>query len=100
MSGDILLQAATKFPELVIGIVGIDNLQQPGVKLTAVEAESMNGFFAMLENNFTGTVETYTRTNLFPPSADSMAVNRVVNDFKNSDSMIAVKVLRSLSVLS
>jgi len=41
-------------------------------------------------------VEVYTKGNLFPTSADTSIVNRVVSDFKNNDSVIAINVLRSL----
>jgi hypothetical protein len=54
----------------------------------------------MLDSSFSGTVEAYTRSNLFPASADTAVVNRVVNDFKTSDSVIAIKVLRSLMDVS
>jgi len=96
MSGDILLMMDTKYPESVIGIVGVDNLKKPGVKLSEEESKQVEGFFAMLDSNFSGTVETYTKQTLFPPSADTSIVNRVVNDFKMNDPVIAAKVLRSL----
>jgi len=96
MSGDILLMMDTKYPESVIGIVGVDNLKKPGVKLSEEESKQVEDFFAMLDSNFSGTVETYTKQNLFPPSADTSIVNRVVNDFKMNDPVIAAKVLRSL----
>ena len=96
MSGDILLMMDTKYPESIIGIVGVDNLKKPGVKLSEEESKQVEGFFAMLDSNFSGTVETYTKQSLFPPSADTSIVNRVVNDFKMNDPVIAAKVLRSL----
>jgi pimeloyl-ACP methyl ester carboxylesterase len=96
MSGDILLLVDTKYPGSVIGIVGIDNLKSPGVKNTDEQTKEIEGFFAMMDSSFSGTVETYTKQNLFPPTADSVIVTRVVNDFKNNDSVIAMKVLRSL----
>jgi pimeloyl-ACP methyl ester carboxylesterase len=96
MSGDILLLMDTKYPGSVIGIVGIDNLKRPGVKLSEEEGRQIEGFFAMMDSSFSGTVEVYTKQNLFPKSADASIVNRVVNDFKMNDSVIAVKVLRSL----
>ena len=96
MSGDILLLMDTKYPESVIGIVGIDNLKKPGVKLTEEESKQTEGFFAMMDSSFSGTVEVYTKRNLFPPSADTSIVNRVVNDFKMNDPVIAIKVMRSL----
>jgi pimeloyl-ACP methyl ester carboxylesterase len=96
MSGDVLLLMDTKYPGSVIGIVGIDNLKKPGVKLSADENKSIEGFFAMMDSSFSGTVEAYTKGNLFRPSADTSIVNRVIKDFKSNDSVIAIKVLRSM----
>jgi len=96
MSGDILLLMDTKYPESVIGIVGIDNLKKPGVKFSEEESKQIEGFLAMMDSSFSGTVEVYTKGNLFPTSADTSIVNRVVSDFKNNDSVIAINVLRSL----
>ena len=44
MSGDILLLMDTKYPEDMIGIVGIDNLKKPGVKLSEEENKQIAGF--------------------------------------------------------
>jgi len=96
MSGDILLLMDTNYPESVIGIVGIDNLKRPGEKFSEEESKQVEGFFAMMDSSFSGTVEVYTKGNLFTPSADTSIVNRVIKDFKNNDSLIAIKVLRSL----
>ena len=96
MSGDILLLMDTKYPESVIGIVGIDNLKKPGVKLSDEENKGIESFFAMMDSSFSGTVEVYTKRNLFRPSADTSVVNRVIKDFKSNDPVIAIKVLRSL----
>ena len=96
MSGNILLLMDTKYPGSVIGIVGIDNLKRPGVKNTQEENKQMEGFFAMMDSSFSGTVEVYTKRNLFPPSADTSIVNRVIKDIKSNDSVIAIKILRSL----
>jgi len=100
MSGDILLLMDTKYNNPVIGLVGIDNLKKPGTKNTEQQTKEIKGFFTMMDSSFSGTVEMYTKQNLFPPTADSIAVNRVVNDFKKNDSIIAMKVLRSLVEVS
>src|SRR5688572_21411370 len=100
MSGDILLLTDTKYPESVIGIVGIDNLKSPGTKNTAEQTNEMEGFFAKMDSSFTGTVEMYTKQYLFPLSADTSVVNRVIRDFKANDSVIAIKELRSLVDIS
>ena len=57
-------------------------------------------FFAMMESDFSGTVEMYTKQNLFPPSADTSIVNGVIEQFKSNDPVIAIKVLRSLVAIS
>ena len=100
MSGDILLLMDTKYPGSVIGIVGIDNLKRPGVKNTEEENKQVEGFLGMMDSSFSGTVEMYTKQNLFPPTADTSIVNRVIKDFKSNDSVIAIKVLRSLVDIS
>lgn len=100
MSGDILLLMDTKHPESVIGIVGIDNLKKPVSRYSDEENKEIEGFFKMLDSSFSQTVELYAENNLFPPSADSLIVNRVVNDFKMNDSVIAINVLRSLMDIS
>jgi pimeloyl-ACP methyl ester carboxylesterase len=68
----------------------------PCVKLSEEESKQVEGFFAMMDSNFSGTAEVYTKENLFPKSADTSIVNRVVNDIKMNDPVIAIKVLRSL----
>jgi pimeloyl-ACP methyl ester carboxylesterase len=100
MSGDILLLMDTKHPESVIGIVGIDNLKKLGVILLEEESKQVENFFAMMGSDFSATAEVYTKENLFPKSADTSIVNRVTNDIKMNDSVIAMKVLRSLLIVS
>ena len=100
MSGDILLLMDTKYPGSVIGIVGIDNLKRPGVKLSDEENMQVESFFAMLDSNFSGIAEVYTKENLFPKSSDTSIINRVINDIKKNDPAIAIKVLRSLLEVS
>jgi pimeloyl-ACP methyl ester carboxylesterase len=97
MSGDILLLMDTKYPESVIGIVGIDNFKRPGQKNTERDNEEMEEFFGMINKNFIGTVDSYTRESLFSHSTDLSIVDRVMRDIKMSDSVIAIKVLRSFA---
>jgi len=97
MSGDILLLVDTKYPESVIGIVGIDNLQSPGTKRSEEQTKQNESFFAMMDSSFSGTVEMFTKQYLFPPKADTVSVNRVMKDIKANDPVIAIKVIRSLA---
>ena len=97
MSGDILLLADSAYSTQLIGIVGIDNLQVPGIKYTEEQVKQNESFFSMLSINYKATVDNYTRRFLFPPNAESVSVTRVINDIRNSDSVIAVRVIRALA---
>jgi len=99
MSGDILLLMDTKYPESIIGIVGIDNLKKPGTEHTIGQKEEMESSLAMLGSNFSNTVELF-KSDLFSSSTDSSVISRVIKDFKNSDSVIAIKILRAFADIS
>lgn len=100
MSGDILLQLSSRFPESVIGIVGVDNLHEPGNALSPEEQRQTDEFFTMMENHFDSTINTYMRGGLFQPSTDTAIINRVLHDVSTGDSVIAINVLRSLAEVS
>jgi len=95
MSGDILLKVDSWYPKSIIGIVGVDNLKDTGDLFTPQQVEEIDNFFSALSTNYKSTVETYARAKLFHQSTDNTVINRVVNDFRNADSIIATKVLRS-----
>ncbi|HEV7779690.1 MAG TPA: alpha/beta hydrolase [Chitinophagaceae bacterium] len=96
MSGDILLKVSNLYPALVKGIVGIDNLHEPGSPLTAEQVKDNEGFFAMLSGGFDSTVSKYMTKNLFHSSTGTAIVNRVMNNVFTADSAIAIKVLQAL----
>jgi pimeloyl-ACP methyl ester carboxylesterase len=96
MSGDILLLVDTKYPGSIIGVIGIDNLHKPGVKYSEQEMKGINSYFDQMDSNFSKEVEFFAKENLFTSSPDTVVRNRVIKDFKMNDSVIAVKVLRSL----
>lgn len=100
MSGDIILNVSNKYPSLLTGIVGVDNLHTPGGPLSSDQQKEMAAFFDMLSAGFDTTVNNYMRQSLFQPTTDSSVVNRVMNNVFTCDSSIAIKVLQSLTVIS
>ena len=94
MSGDILLKVDSWYPKSIIGIVGVDNLKDTTAQFSPQELEEIDNFFIALSSNYKATVEGYARAKLFHASTDSTVINRVVNDFRNADSVVATKVLR------
>ncbi len=100
MSGDILLKVSNLYPSLVKGIVGVDNLHEPGTPFTAEQVKDNEGFFAMLSAGFDSTVNKYMKQNLFHSSTDTAIVNRVMNNVFTADSVIATRVLQALVEVS
>ncbi len=100
MSGDLVLKAGNQYPSSLIGLLGIDNLHEPGSPMNEKQQKDTDDFFKMLSARFDSTVSTYMRASLFQPSTDSFIVDRVMNDVFTSDSSISTQVLRSLVEVS
>jgi pimeloyl-ACP methyl ester carboxylesterase len=100
MSGDIILNASNKYPGLLAGIVGIDNLHEPGSIMSEQQQKETASFFDMLSAGFDSTVTKYMKGSVVQPSTDTAVVNRVMNSIYTADSSIATSVLRSLMDVS
>ena len=100
MSGDLILRVATSYPEPIIGLIGIDNLHQPGGPMDSAQVAETEGFFAMMLEDFDATVIKTMKTNLFQPSTPDSIVRRVMNDVFAADSVIAVKVLIGMTKMA
>lgn len=96
MSGDIVLKAGNQYPNSLIGLVGVDNLHEPGGPMTEEQQRETDEFFSMLTTQFDSTVSKYMLASLFQPSTDSAIIKRVMNDVADCDSSIATKVLQAL----
>ncbi len=100
MSGDIVLNAANKYPGSFAGLVGIDNLHEPGSPMNEQQQKGTDTFFMKMSSNFDSVVNTYMKGFLFQPSTDTKIIKRVMNDVFACDSAIAIKVLQSLVIIS
>lgn len=97
MSGDIILDVDNKYPSDVIAIVGVDNLHEPGYPMSEKDQLQTDTFFLNLSRQFDSTVTKSMTTNLFHSSTDSSVIRRVMNDVYNSDSSIAINVLKAMT---
>jgi len=95
MGGDIILETALKNGE-VIALIGVDNFKDVGVEFNNEMKVEIDGFVDMLKNNFSEIAPAYAESALFHASTDSLVKTRVINDFKKSDSTIAVSSLEAL----
>ena len=100
MSGDIILNADNRYPGLLAGIVGIDNLHVPASAMTPQQKNETDSFFHLLATSFRTTVDNQMKPTIFQPATDTAVVNRVMNDVFTADSAIAINVLRSMTDIS
>lgn len=97
MSGDLILKVATTYPENIIGLIGVDNLHQPGAPMDSIQVAQAEGFFGMMLQDFDSTVIKTMKASLFQQTTPDSIVRRVMNDVFAADSVIAVKVLMGMT---
>lgn len=95
MGGDIILEAALK-NEDVLALIGVDNFKDVGIEFNDDIKAEIDGFISMLKDNYSEIAPAYAEGTLFHPSTDSLVKKRVIKDFMNSDSTIAISSLESL----
>jgi hypothetical protein len=78
-----MLEAAAKIPELVIGLIGIDNFKYAGTQLPPPLEEQINQALEYMKTNFSEVAESFARMSLVTPQTDTQVSERVVNDYKN-----------------
>ncbi|MBC7885623.1 MAG: alpha/beta hydrolase [Saprospiraceae bacterium] len=92
MSGAIIVEAALKNPDKIIGIVGVDNFKDFGVAPTEEDKKRSGEAYKKLRINYTLFVQEIANKYLFSPSTDSIIKAKVINDFMSADSTIAAEI--------
>lgn len=90
MSGDIVLQSAIDEKDRVIGLVGIDNFKNPGYQQTGKDKREYEAAMAQMKQHFLKTATEYFNQALFYKTTTQPVRDRVLNDVKHADSVIAV----------
>ncbi len=90
MSGDIILDAALRYPEKVIAIVGIDNFNSLGQPFTPEEKKQYDAFMKIMDSAYRQTVGDYAQQYLFHASTDTTVKKRVKDDFMNTDKRVSM----------
>lgn len=97
MSGDIMLDLSNRYPQLLTGIVGIDNLHEPAVPLSEQSRADAEAFFSVFASRFDSVITASMEQYLFQPSTDTAIKQRVMRSIINADSLVAVQVLKSFT---
>lgn len=97
MSGDVNLHVMNRFPENVIGFIGIDNLQEAGRTPSAEDEKMFAQFYHAAKKDYTGTIRQFSGGSLFHPKTDSAIIKRVMDDVLRLDSTYSLSLFRSMS---
>ncbi len=93
MGGPMALEAARLMPDRVIGVVGVDTLQDADFKYQPGQAEA---FVAAFTNDFVGACNQFT-TAMFTEGADTALVDRVRTDMCDGNPEIGITLMGQYS---
>jgi pimeloyl-ACP methyl ester carboxylesterase len=93
MGGEVIIDAASKMPEKVIGIVGVDTYQQ--FRDSTFTQEIFEGYTAPFYQDFKASTDGFVRA-MFPENADTALVNQIAHDMSAADSRIAMQAFESM----
>jgi len=89
MGGFVILEAARRIPQLVIGLAGIDTLQNFEDKLTQEQIDEM---LTPLRSNFVGFSSNFVRS-MFTNTSDSALVEKIANDMSSAPPVVGIGAL-------
>jgi pimeloyl-ACP methyl ester carboxylesterase len=89
MGGFVILEAARRMPQLVIGLVGVDTLNNFEFKFTQ---EQIDELFTPLRSNFVEATSNFVRT-MFTPTSDSALVEKIVVDMSSAPQDVGIGAL-------
>ncbi|MEO8764665.1 MAG: alpha/beta hydrolase [Ginsengibacter sp.] len=90
MAGDIILEAAVKSTDNVIGLVGVDNFKNTGQVQTKEDKENYKKAIDSLKINFKATASDYFNQALFYKTTADSIKKRILGEVSVCDSVIAV----------
>lgn len=92
MGGSVILCAAKELGDRVVALVGVDTFQDFE---SVFPEEEFNAFFKPFQENFIETTKSFVRS-MFPPTADSLLVERIANDMSAAPKEVALGEMRGL----
>jgi len=96
MGGEIILDAESKIPGKVIGLVGIDNFKNVSSSFNPAQKQQIDAFINAMKKNYKQVAVAFSKNALFPPNyTDTISVNRVLKDIANMDSVVSIAAIQS-----
>ncbi len=91
LGGSVVIEAARHIPERVIGVVGIDTLQNVELK---VDPERIDQVLAPLQKDVAGFTKKIVHS-MFPSTSDPAVVEKVLADMSSAPPEVAVNTMRA-----
>jgi pimeloyl-ACP methyl ester carboxylesterase len=92
MGGPVIIDAASRMPERIVGLIGVDTFQNFDRRLTP---EQIDGILAPFRENFKESTSGFIRS-MFPATADSVLVEWVVNDMSSSPAEVGIGAMEGM----
>jgi len=89
MGGGVILKASIMEPNRIIGLIGVDTLDDMG---KVYPEEVKRGFYEPLEADFVKNTKEFVRS-MFPKNANSKLVNTIANDMSSAPRESALSAL-------
>lgn len=93
MGGTVVVETAARIPDRVMGIIGVDTLQNVEKKYTE---EEFQAFVGPMEANFAETTVGFVSKGLFRPDADPALVEQVAGDMAAGSPQVGVALMKNL----
>jgi len=84
LAGNIILHVATKYPDPIIGFIGIENFKNAATPLPEEHDNQVIEILENLKKDFAGTNEAYARMVLVTENTPDEIRERVVQDYRNA----------------
>ena len=92
MGGPVVVEAAGLLADRVVGVIGIDTLQELGWNLPQ---NQIDGFMKPMEADFYGVTKKFVKT-MFPAGADTALVRQVSEDMASAPAEVGISAMRHM----
>ncbi|MEJ2005796.1 MAG: alpha/beta hydrolase [Cyclobacteriaceae bacterium] len=95
MGGNIALEAYTKDPSEIIGIIGVDNFKAVGAEPDSSEAGQLEAFYAMLEEDYPKNVRLAVEGFMFHENSPADPKEKILSVYAAADPATAIAVFKA-----
>jgi pimeloyl-ACP methyl ester carboxylesterase len=94
LGGDIALEVATRAPERVLQLIGIDCFRDVGFEVTEDYRRNFKDHFNLFKRNYADMADQMARQNI--RTHDRKVISRIVNDYKEADPKVALAIYKNM----